>query len=61
MVGKPERIRPLLSSRCRWEDNIETDFKEIRREVVKTKKWLASRKRVMKFVFPYHDGKFLSS
>jgi len=61
LVGKPERIRPLLSPRCRWEDNIETNFKEIRREVVKTKKWLASVNRVMKFVFPYHDGKFLSS
>lgn len=36
-MGKPERIRPLLSSRCRWEDNIEKDFKEIRRKVVETK------------------------
>ena len=35
-MGKPERIRPLLSPRCKWEDNIATDFKEIGREVVKT-------------------------
>jgi hypothetical protein len=34
-VGKPERIRPILSPRYRWEDNIETEFKEIGREVVK--------------------------
>jgi hypothetical protein len=33
-VGKPERIRPILSLRCRWEDNIERNFKEIGREVV---------------------------
>lgn len=37
-MGKPERIRPLLSPRCRWKDNIEMDVKEIRREVVKPKK-----------------------
>jgi len=29
LMGKPEGIRPLLSPRCRWEDNIKMDLQEI--------------------------------
>jgi hypothetical protein len=29
VVGKPEGKRPLRRSRCRWEDNIRIDLKEI--------------------------------
>jgi hypothetical protein len=29
MVGKPEGKRPLRRPRCRWEDNIKMDFREI--------------------------------
>jgi hypothetical protein len=28
-VGKPEGKRPLGSSRCRWEDNIRMDLREV--------------------------------
>jgi hypothetical protein len=30
LVGKPEGRRPLGRPRCRWEDNIRMDLKEIR-------------------------------
>jgi hypothetical protein len=29
LVGKPEGKRPLGRSRCRWEDNIKMDLREI--------------------------------
>jgi hypothetical protein len=29
LVGKPEGRRPLGTPRCRWEDNIEMDLREI--------------------------------
>jgi hypothetical protein len=29
LVGKPERRRPLGRSRCRWEDNIRMDLREV--------------------------------
>jgi hypothetical protein len=29
LVGKPEGKRPLRRPRCRWEDNIKTDFEEV--------------------------------
>jgi hypothetical protein len=29
LVGKPEGKRPLGSSKCRWEDNVKMDFREI--------------------------------
>jgi hypothetical protein len=29
LVGKPEKRRPLGRPRCRWEDNIKMDTKEI--------------------------------
>jgi hypothetical protein len=32
-VGKPERKRPLRRPRCRWEDNIRMDLREIEWEV----------------------------
>jgi hypothetical protein len=30
LVGRPERKRPLGRRRCRWEDNIKMDLREIR-------------------------------
>jgi hypothetical protein len=27
LVGKPEEKRPLGRPRCRWEDNVQVDFK----------------------------------
>jgi len=30
LVGKPERKRPLGRPRCRWEDNIKMDLREVR-------------------------------
>jgi hypothetical protein len=29
LVGRPEGKRPLVRSRCRWEDNIKMDPREI--------------------------------
>jgi hypothetical protein len=29
LVGRPERKRPLRISRCKWEDNIKMDLREI--------------------------------
>jgi hypothetical protein len=29
LVGKPEGNKPLGRPKCRWEDNIRLDFKEI--------------------------------
>ena len=29
LVGKPEGKRPLVRPRCRWEDNIKMDLKEM--------------------------------
>jgi hypothetical protein len=29
LVGKPEGQRPLGTPRCRWEDNIKLDLREI--------------------------------
>jgi hypothetical protein len=29
LMGRPERVRPLGRPRCRWEDNIETDLRDI--------------------------------
>jgi hypothetical protein len=29
LVGKPEGTRPLERPRCRWEDNIRMDLREI--------------------------------
>ena len=29
LVGKPERRRPLGRPRCRWEDNIRMDLREV--------------------------------
>jgi hypothetical protein len=29
LVGKPARKRPLRRPRCRWEDNIKIDLREI--------------------------------
>jgi hypothetical protein len=31
---KPDERRPLARPRCRWEDNIKTDLREIRQEGV---------------------------
>jgi hypothetical protein len=32
VVGKPKRKRPLRRTRCRWENNIKMDLKEIQRK-----------------------------
>ena len=37
--GKPARKRPLRRPRCRWEDNIRMDLKEIG---VNTRNWVDS-------------------
>ena len=29
LVGKPERKRPLVRPRCRWEDNSKMDLEEV--------------------------------
>jgi hypothetical protein len=29
LVGRPEGKRPLVRPRCRWEDNIKMDLREI--------------------------------
>ena len=29
LVGKPEGKRPLGKARCRWEDNIKMDLREV--------------------------------
>jgi hypothetical protein len=29
LVGRPEGKRPLGRPRCRWEDNIKTDLREV--------------------------------
>jgi hypothetical protein len=34
LVGKPEGKRPLGRPRCRWDDNIRMDVKEIQRKAV---------------------------
>jgi hypothetical protein len=34
LVGKPEGRRPLGRPRCRWEDNIKMDLREIGRGVM---------------------------
>jgi hypothetical protein len=34
LVGRPEGRRPLGRPRCRWEDNIKMDLKEVRWEDV---------------------------
>jgi len=38
--GKPEGKRPLGRSRCRWEDNIRIDLREIGRELLTGCIWL---------------------
>jgi hypothetical protein len=39
LTGKPTRKRPLGRSRCRWEDNIRMDLKEIG---INTRNWVDS-------------------
>jgi hypothetical protein len=34
MVGKPEEERPLGRQRCRWQDNIKMDLREVEMEGV---------------------------
>jgi len=29
LVGKPEGKRPLVRTRCRWEDNVKMDLQEV--------------------------------
>ena len=39
LTGKPTGKRPLGGPRCRWEDNIRMDFKEI---AINTRNWVDS-------------------
>jgi hypothetical protein len=48
LVGKPENKRPLVRPKCRWEDNIKMDSREVRLGVMgrnhliqKMEKWRA--------------------
>jgi hypothetical protein len=59
LVGKPERKRSLGRSRCRWEDNIRVDLKEIAWEGVDwihlaqdRDRWWALVNTVMNFQIP---------
>jgi hypothetical protein len=43
LVGKPEGKRPLVRQRCRWEDNIRMDIREIGRQAGWQAIWQAGR------------------
>ena len=68
LVGKPEGKRPLGRRRCRWEDNIKTELKEISSEGVELiylahnkDRWRAVVNTVTNFQFPQNAGYFLST
>jgi hypothetical protein len=59
LVGKPEGKRPLGRPRRRWEDNIRTDLREIRWEVMgwirvaqDRDQWLALVNTIMNLLVP---------
>jgi hypothetical protein len=58
-VGKPEGKRPLVGPRCRWEDNIKLDLRELGIDVANwihlaqdRVQWRAFVKTVMNLRFP---------
>jgi hypothetical protein len=66
-VGKPERKRPLGKPRCRWEDNIRMDLREMGWggmdwiDLAQDRdQWRALVNTVMNLRVPYHVGKFFS-
>jgi hypothetical protein len=68
LVGKPKGKRPLGRLKCRWEDSIKIDLREIGWGVmdwihlaIDTDQWLAYVNMVMKFRVPENVGKLLSS
>jgi hypothetical protein len=68
LVGKHERKIPLGRHRCRWEDNIRMDHKEIGWEGVDwvylaqdTDQWWTVVKVVMNLQVPENAGSFLNS
>jgi hypothetical protein len=68
LVGRPEGKRPMGRPRCRWEDNIKMDLREIgidganwiRLAQVRVQ-WRASVNTVMNFRFHKKAGYFLTS
>jgi hypothetical protein len=59
LVGRPEYKRPLRRPRCRWEDNIKMDLREIGmdgangiRLAQDRVQWRTSMNMVMKLRFP---------
>ena len=67
LVGKPEGKRPLGRCRCRWEDNIKMELKEISSEGVEliylahNDRWRAVVNTVTNFRFPQNAGYFLTA
>jgi hypothetical protein len=68
LVGKSEGKRPLGRPRCKWEDNIKMDLREIEWGGIDwiylaqdRDQWRAFVKAVMNLLVPYNVGKFLSS
>jgi hypothetical protein len=68
LVGRPEGRRPLARPRCRWEDNIEMDLREIVFGDVYWIHWAQDRDRwralvntVMNLRVPKNAGNFLTS
>jgi hypothetical protein len=50
LVAKPEEIRLLERPRCRYEENMKTDLKEIAREGVDWIQWLRTETSVAPLV-----------
>jgi hypothetical protein len=68
LVGKPEGKRPLGRTRCRWEDNIRVDHREIGLESVPwmnlaqdRDEWCALVNMVMNIQVPYKVENFFTS
>jgi hypothetical protein len=67
LVGKPEGKRPVRRTRCRWEDNIRMDLREIEWKGVDwihlaqdRYQWQAPVNMIMNLWAPYKEGYFLS-
>jgi hypothetical protein len=68
LVGKPEGRRPLGRPRCRWEDNIKMDLREVGWGGIDwidlaqdRDRWWALVYTVMNLRVPYNAGNFLSN
>jgi hypothetical protein len=67
-VGRPEVRRPLGRPRCKWEDNIKIELKEVGWKDVDwidmaqdRDRWRALVNAVMNLRVPYNAGNFLTS